>query len=241
MSEQSWSALAPGAAPGDPASGNGTFAAPEALWWGLQIQAVDVSRLDQYLASVSDQEQALHDSDKFAGRLVLRSQRTPERFWLIDAWTEQYAMESAAIALRTLSSVAALLEAPREIATAQVPVGTSLHRARPSAAPRPADAPLPFFLISEAHVKRGSLDEYLSSQDTYTRELEEESGFVTRRLLSDVREHTHFITLDEWVSEREAFEAFERRQTSMSDNAKTRFLALFAERVQTDFALGVHG
>lgn len=234
-------ALTPGTAPADPASSNGTFAAPEALWWGIQIQMVDVTRLDQYLASVSDQEQALHDSDKFVGRLVLRSQRSPERFWVIDAWTEQHAMESATIALRTLSSVAGLQGAPREVATAQVPVGTSGHRARPAAVPRAADAPLPFFLISEAHVKPASLDEYLSSQDTFTRELEEEPGFVTRRLLSAVREPTHFITLDEWTSEREAYEAFERRQNSLSDIAKTRFLTLFAERIQTDFALGVHG
>ncbi len=206
----------------------------------MQLHTIDPERLDRYLASVSDQEQALCDSEKFAGRLVLRSQRLPDRFWLIDAWTEQYAMESAAIALRTLSSVAGLLEPPREVPTAQVPVGTSgLARAR--AERRPPDAPLPFFLVAEAHVKPVCVTEYISSQDTFARELEGEPGFTARRLLRDVRDAAHFITVDEWSSERQAFEAFERRQNAVSEITMTRFMALLAERGETDFALGVHG
>lgn len=219
--------------------GNHAAPAEETLWWGVQIQTIDPARLDPYLASVADQEQALADSEKFVGRLVLRSQRRPDRFWLIDAWVEQYAMESAAIALRTLSSVAGLTEAPREIDTAEVPVG-SRASARPGVERRAPDAPLPFFLIAEAYVKPVCVDEYIASQNVFTRELEEESGFRGRRLLRNVREPVHFITVDEWATERDAFEAFERRQAAVSEVAMTRFLALLAERGETDFALGVH-
>ncbi len=221
-------------------SGNGTLAPPDALWWGVQVQTIDPERMDPYLASVSDQEQALGDSEKFIGRLVLRSQRRPDRFWLIDAWTEQYAMESAAVALRTLSSVAGLVEAPREVPTVQVPVGGA-RLALPGGEPRAPDAPLPFFLLAEAHVKPVCVDEYISSQDAFTRELEEEPGFRARRLLRDVRKPAHFITVDEWSSERDAYEAFERRQNAVSEITMTRFLALLSERGETDFALGVHG
>lgn len=213
---------------------------PAELWWGVQVQAIDPARLDAYLASVADQEQALRDSEKFVGRLVLRSQRRPDRFWLIDAWSEQYAMESASIALRTLSSVAGLVEPPREVPTAQVAVGSRLL-SLPGGAARPADAPLPFFLVAEAHVKRVCVPEYLSSQDTFASELEEEEGFVTRRLLRDLRDPAHFITVDEWTSERDAFAAFERRQNAVSEITMTRFIALLSERGETDFALGVHG
>lgn len=212
----------------------------EPLWWGVQVQTIDPARLDPYLSSVADQEQALEDSEKFVGRLVLRSQRRPDRFWLIDAWVEQYAMESAAIALRTLSSVAGLTEAPREVATAEVPVG-SRAPARPGAERRPLDAPLPFFLVAEAYLKPVCVDEYIASQGVFTGELEKEPGFRGRRLLRDVREPVHFITVDEWATERNAFEAFERRQAEVSEVAMTRFLALLAERGETDFALGVHG
>jgi len=226
----------PYASPNGDASQNG-HAPPDTLWWGVQIQTIDPERLDPYLASVADQEQALSDSEKFLQRLVLRSQRRPDRFWLIDAWTAQYAMESAAIALRTLSSVAGLVDAPREVATSQVPVGTT----RPhSAAPRSKDAPLPFFLLAEAHVKPVSVPDYIASQDVFAHELESEDGFTARRLLRDVHEPAHFITVDEWASEREAFEAFERRQNAVSEITMTRFLALLSERGETDFALGVH-
>lgn len=216
------------------------LAPPEALWWGVQIQTIDPERLDPYLASVSDQEQALGDSEKFVGRLVLRSQRRPDRFWLIDAWTEQYAMESAAIALRTLSSVAGLVEPPREVPTTQVPLGVSRLRP-PGGEPRAPEAPLPFFLLAEAHVKRVCIDDYISQQDDFTRELEEAAGFQGRRLLRDLRDPAHFLTIDEWSSEREAYEAFERRQNTVSEIVMTRFLALLSERGETDFALGVHG
>lgn len=209
------------------------------LWWGVQVQTIDPARLDPYLASVADQEQALADSEKFVARLVLRSQRRPERFWLVDAWLEQYAMESAAIALRTLSSVAGLTEAPREVPTAQVPLGGGGATA-PGGERRAPDSPLPFFLIAEAYVKPVCVDDYIGSQSTFAAELEEQPGFNGRRLLRDLREASHFFTVDEWASEREAFEAFERRQSAVSEITMTRFLALLAERGETDFALGVH-
>ncbi len=220
---------------------DGSHPAParDPLWWGVQIQTIDPARLDPYLASVADQEQALADSEKFVARLVLRSQRRPDRFWLIDAWVEEYAMESAAIALRTLSSVAGLTDAPREIATAEVALGGRAP-VRPGVERRAPDAPLPFFLIAEAFVKPVCVDEYIESQSVFTRELEEEPGFSGRRLLRDVRETVHFVTVDEWATERDAFEAFERRQATVSEVAMTRFLALLAERGETDFALGVH-
>lgn len=203
------------------------------------MQAIDVARLDPYLASVSDQEQALRDSDAFGGRLVLRSQRAVERFWLLDAWTDRRSMETATIALRTLSSVAGLIDEPREIETQQVRVG-SAELVAAGAAERDPDDPLPFFLVGENHVKPVVLDEYLETQERMTRELEEEEGYTRRLLLRDLRERAHFIVVDEWASERAAFEAFERRQGTVSQTAMTRFLALLAERKAPDFALGLH-
>lgn len=203
------------------------------------MQTIDADRLDQYLASVADQEGALRESAAFAGRLVLRSQRLPNRFWIVDAWTDRYSLESGAITLRTLSSVAGLAEQPREIPTEQVPIGGRELRA-PIPGPRDSTEPLPFFLIAENRVKPVVLDEYLTMQDDFTTAIEGEPGFRRRLLLREVRENAHFLIIDEWRSERDAYEAFERRQATVSEITMTRFLALLSERGEHDFALGIH-
>lgn len=214
---------------------------PDILYWGLQLQLVDLARLDQYLASVADQEQALHEeSDAFAGRLVLRSQPMPERFWLVDAWTDRYSLESAAIMLRTLSSVAGLTEPAREILTEQVPVG-SAGLVLPGGAQRQAADPLPFFLVNESRVKPVVVGDYLAMQEQFTGELELEQGFGRRLLLRDIKDNAHFFCIDEWRTERDAYEAFEHRQGAVSEIVMTRYLALLSERGERDFALGLHG
>jgi len=224
---------------GQKAQSTDPVAPPEAIYWAVQLQTINVARLDQYLASVSDQEDALRDSEHFAGRLVLRSQPRPDKFWLLDAWLDQYAMESASIALRTLSSVAGLAEEPREIPTVQVLVGSAGLRL-PGGSSRGADDPLPFFMVSENRVKPVVVGDYLESQETFTRDIEDHDGFGRRLLLRDVRDSAHFLVIDEWASEKAAFEAFESRQTSVSEITMTRFLALLSERGERDFALGLH-
>lgn len=212
----------------------------QTLYWAVQIQTVDVARLDPYLASVADQEDTLGESPAFAGRLVLRSQRRPDRFWLVDAWTDRYSLEAGAITLRTLCSVAALVEEPREIPTEQVPVGSAPIAVEPRP-PRAEDDPLPFFMIAENRVRPVVLDDYLAMQDQFARDLENEAGFVRRLLLRDVRDAAHFLVIDEWESERHAFEAFQRREAVVSEITTTRFLSLLADRGELDFALGLHG
>lgn len=213
--------------------------APEELYWAVQLQTIHVDHLDQYLASVSDQEEALRESSSFAGRLVLRSQRRPDGFWVVDAWTDRYSLDTAAITLRTLSSVAGLAEEPRATQTVQVPIGNTAL-VFPGAEPREADQPLPFFLIAENHVKPVAVERYLGMQDRFTRELEEEDGYGRRLLLRNVTDSAHFFVIDEWRSERHAYEAFERRQNAVSEIVMTEFLSHLAERGEMDFALGIH-
>lgn len=227
--------------PRDGGDGWGPAGVPATLYWGVQIQSVDLRRLDPYLESVADQEQALQDSDSFAGRLVLRSQPRPDRFWVIDAWTDRYALQSAAIMLRTLSSVAGLVDPPREILTEQVVVGARRELVAPRAVLRTSEDGLPFFLIVENRVKAVVVSQYQEMQDQFAAELEEEPGYGSRMLLRDVGDDAHFLVIDSWRSERAAFEAFERRQGTVSEITMTRFLALLSERGDRDFALGIHG
>lgn len=208
-------------------------------YWNVQSQIADLERLDQYLESVSDQERPLRTSEYFTGRLMLRSQRSPERFWVLDSWTEKIALDAGMIMLRTMSSVAAVMEPPHEVPMEQLPVGTNGVGEVSSPKREEAD-PLPFFLIVENHVKPISVDEYILTQDGYTRELELIDGFRRRLLLQDVRKRTHFMVMDEWETERKAFEGFEKRSAVMDEVTTTRFRALLQERGQQDFALGIH-
>lgn len=209
-------------------------------FWNVQLQTADLERLDQYLESVSDQERPLRESEFFTGRLFLRSQRNPERFWVLDAWTERIALDAGAIMLRTMSSVAAVLEPAKEVAMEQLPMGSNAL-GEPTSPPRSEEDPLPFFLIAENHVKQVTVDEYIETQDHFTRELEPYDGFRRRLLLQDLKRRSHFFVVDEWESEKHAFEAFEKRSPLIDEVTTTRFQALLQERGMQDFALGIHG
>ncbi|GAC1341752.1 MAG: hypothetical protein NVSMB29_12720 [Candidatus Dormibacteria bacterium] len=223
-----------------PAAGPAERVSQAARFWGVQVQSIDPARLDAYLASVADQEGALGDAPSFAGRLVLRSQRESQRFWVLDGWSDERAMVSSAIMLRTLSSVAGLAAPPREVGTVQLPVGFAA-RAGGVRGPRSPDEPLPFFLIGENWVKPVSLPEYLTTHEALTADLEGHDGFRRRLLLRDIIDEAHFFVIDEWRDERAAFEAFEKRQSGLSEARMTGFLTLLAERARADFALGIHG
>lgn len=211
------------------------------LYWGIQVQTIDIARLDPYLASVGDQDNAMREASAYAGRLVLRSQVRSERFWLLDAWRDRISLETGAITLRTLSSVAGLTEAPREIRTEQVSVGSAPLTVPDDRVMSDESEALPFYPIVENRVKRVRVDDYLESQSKFVGELEQEEGYRLRLLLRDVEDPCHFFVIDEWATERQAFEAFERRQGSVSEIEMTRFLALLQERPERDFALGLHG
>lgn len=207
-------------------------------YWNLQSQVADLERLDQYLESVSDQQRPLRDSEYWEGRLMLRSQVAPARFWMLDAWTEKIALEAGKIMLRTMSTVAGLVQPSRDFATQQVVIGSNGIGDVESPV-REESAPLPFFLISENHVKHVCVEEYIETQDGFVRELEPHAGFRRRLLLQDVTRREHFYVLDEWESEKQAFEAYEKRSTLIDEVTTTRFLALLQERGEQDFALSI--
>ena len=207
-------------------------------FWNLQSQLADVERLDQYLESVSDQQRPLRDSEYWEGRLLLRSQRTPEKFWVMDAWTEKIALEAGKIMLRTMSQVAGLVQPSRDIPTQQVVIGSNGIGEVASPARTDAD-PLPFFLISENHVKHVCVEEYIEVQDGFVRELEPYAGFRRRLLLQDIGRREHFYVFDEWESEKQAFEAYEKRSALIDEITTTRFQALLQERGEQDFALSI--
>lgn len=207
-------------------------------YWNLQSQLADLERLDQYLESVSDQQRPLRDSEYWEGRLMLRSQRSPERFWLLDAWTEKIALEAGKIMLRTMSQVAGLVQPSRDFPTQQVVIGSNGIGQVESPARTDSD-PLPFFLISENHVKHVCVEEYIEVQDGFVRELEPYSGFRRRLLLQDIGRREHFYVFDEWESEKQAFEAYEKRSAVIDEITTTRFQALLQERGEQDFALSI--
>lgn len=136
--------------------------------------------------------------------------------------------------------MAGLTDAPREIRTEQLVVGTVRLVVPDDREANDAET-LPFFLIAENRVKRVCLPEYLETQEKLTNDLEEEDGYRARMLLRDVEDQGHFFVVDEWQTERHAFEAFERRQNAVSEIDMTRFLALLQERGELDFTLGIHG
>ena len=207
-------------------------------YWNVQRQIANLEKLDAYLESLSDQERPLRQSEYFMGRVVLRSQVGAERFWVLDAWTEKIALDAGMIMLRTLASVAGLAEDPRQVSFEQLEVG-SKGMGEVESPNRAEDAPLPFFLISENHVKAVTVDEYILTQDQFTRELEPFDGFRRRLLLQDIRSTGHFMVIDEWASEKQAYEAYEKRSTVIDEITTTRFLALLQERGEQDFALSI--
>ena len=208
-------------------------------YWNLQSQLADVERLDQYLETVSDQQRPLRDSEYWEGRLLLRSQVRPERFWVLDAWTEKIALEAGKIMLRTMSTVAGLITPSRDIPTQQVVIGSNGIGDVESPARANDNDPLPFFLISENHVKHVCVEEYIETQDGFVRELEPYSGWRRRLLLQDVQRREHFYVFDEWESEKQAYEAYEKRSTLIDEITTTRFQALLQERGEQDFALSI--
>lgn len=170
---------------------------------------------------------------------MLRSQRNPARFWLVDEWADRRSLETGSIAVRTLSSVAALTEAPRELATEQIPLGAR-GSTRLAAPVREPDDPLPLFLIVENYVKPAAVEEYLAMQEEFTAELEAHEGFCGRLLLRDLGEPLHLLVIDQWQNEPKAFAAFEDRQSSLDPITMTRFRALLSGRGEQDAALGLH-
>ncbi|MHB8718280.1 MAG: antibiotic biosynthesis monooxygenase [Candidatus Dormibacteria bacterium] len=207
-------------------------------YWNVQTQLVDPERIDQYLESVADQQRALGDSPAFGARLVLRSQRNPARFWLVDEWADRRSLETGAIALRTLSSVAALTQPPRELPTEQVPLAA--EGAGLAVPERQPDDPLPLFLIVENQIKPSALEDYLAMQEEFTAELMAHDGFWGRLLLRDLGDPAHLLVIDQWQSEPKAFAAFEERQATLDPVTMIRFRALLAGRGEQDAALGLH-
>ncbi|MGH7687492.1 MAG: hypothetical protein ACREN2_11850 [Candidatus Dormibacteria bacterium] len=207
-------------------------------YWNVQRQIADLGKLDGYLESLSDQERPLRQSEYFTGRVVLRSQVDAARFWVLDSWTEKIALDAGTIMLRTLASVAGLSEEPRQVPFEQLEVGGNGLGEVESPKREEAD-PLPFFLISENHVKNVTVDDYILAQDQFTRELEPFDGYRRRLLMQDIRRRQHFMVIDEWASERQAYEAYEKRSAVMDEVTTTRFQALLQERGEQDFALSI--
>lgn len=198
----------------------------------IAIHRIDTAREDVYLASVDDQEAVIAQSDAFQGRTVMRSQLEHGVFWLVDEWTDLDSMQMALAAARTLASVAALVEEPRELLTA----GEELAR-RPSADVDGLEEMAPFFLIAEGWVKLPCLDEYLDTLRHQGQALVDEPGFLRRLLLADREGELHYYVIDQWAGERPAYESYQRRQVSQEE--AMLFLSLFAERGKPMMATGV--
>lgn len=156
----------------------------------------------------------------------------PGAYWLLDGWTDESAMQMGLASARTLSSVAALLDEPRQI----VAEGEELCR-RPAAGVDGNPGEEPFFLIAEAWVKATCLDEYLETVRTEAGRLSCQAGFRRRLLLAVRHQENHFYVLDEWAGERPAYESFQRREVAQLE--ATRFLSLLAERGRPILATGL--
>ena len=202
------------------------------MLYAIAEHRIDLPREDVYLASVDDQQAVLAGSDDFHGRTVLRHQVGTGAYWLLDGWTDESAMQMGLASARTLSSVAALIEEPREILAS----GEELSR-RPSADVDGSAGAEPFFLIADTWVKAPCLDEYLQTVRAEANRLSGEAGF-RRRLLLTVRGHDHhFYVLDEWAGEKAAYESFQQRAVSQIE--ATRFLSLLSERGRPILATGL--
>ncbi len=194
------------------------------MLYSLGMHRIDTAREDVYLASVQDQEAVIAEADGFQGRMLLRSQVDEGVFWLLDAWSDEDAMRYALAAARTLASVAALIEEPREILLE----GAGGHSAGGSEG---------FFLGSESWVKQPCLHDYEQTVRDQGESLRREPGFRSRLLLADRTDELHRFVLDHWSSERDAHAAYQRRQ--VSEVEATRFLSLLAERGKPLLATGL--
>ena len=202
------------------------------MLYTVEVHRIDPAREDVYLASVQDQQAVLAGSPDFHGRNVLRSQVERGCFWLMDAWTDEDAMQMGLASARTLSSVAALVEEPRVIITE----GEELAR-RPSA---DVDGPTegdPFFLVADSWVKSVCVQDYLETVRAQALRLSDEPGFRRRLLLTARDGENHFFVADEWAGERLAYDSYQRRPVSQIE--ATRFLSLLAERGRAFLATGL--
>ena len=195
----------------------------------ISMQRIDPSREDVYLASVDDQERVIAESGDFRGRTVLRSQTQAGRFWVLDRWQHERSMGLALAMARTIATVAALVEEPVEA----LADGSELARGLGVA----ADAG--FCLVAEGWLKEARLDEYEATVRAQAERLRTEEGFLRRVLLVDRADHRHRWVLDEWATERAAYESF--RRNAVTDGEALGFLALFAERKAPVFATTVRG
>lgn len=202
------------------------------MLYAIAEHRVDLPREDVYLASVDDQQAVLAGSGDFYGRTVLRHQVNAGTYWLVDGWTDEAAMQMGLASARTLSSVAALIEEPREMVTS----GEELSR-RPSADVDGSAGEDPFFLIADTWVKAPCLDEYMETVRVEANRLSGETGFRRRLLLTVRGDENHFYVLDEWAGERAAYESFQQRAVSQID--ATRFLSLLSERGRPILATGL--
>lgn len=195
----------------------------------ISVQLIDPSREDVYLASVDDQERVMAESGDFCGRTVLRSQGEAGRFWLVDRWLSEESMGLALSVARTISTVAGLVEEPRQ------DVADAEELAHGSATGQQAG----FCLVAEGWLKDASLDEYEATVQVQAERLRTEDGFLRRLRLVDRTDHRHRWVLDEWAGERAAYESFQR--SAVSEGDALRFLALFAERRPPLFATTIRG
>lgn len=195
----------------------------------MSIHRVDEGREDVYLASVDDQEGVMAVSGDFIRRTVLRDQVAPGHFWLIDEWRDEEAMRLALAMARTIASVAGLVEEPVERMADADEIARGL-----------AETSGPgFCMVGEGWLKEPCLVEY---QDTVRRQADrvrEEPGFVRRLLLTDRRDPLHRWVIDEWASERHAYDSFQGNP--ITEGEALRFMALFAERGTPLFATTIHG
>lgn len=202
------------------------------MLYTVEIHRIDPQREDVYLASVQDQEAVLAGSPDFHGRNVLRSQVEPGLFWLMDAWTDEDAMQMGLASARTLSSVAALIEEPRIVITE----AEELSR-RPSAEVDGSADGVPFFLVSDSWVKSVCLSDYLDTVRQQAVRLSDEAGFRRRLLLTARDGEGHYFVVDQWAGEKQAYDSYQRRP--VSEVEATRFLSLLAERGRPLLATGL--
>lgn len=204
------------------------------MLYAIAVQHIDAAREDVYLASVQDQQAVIDDGNFFKGRTILRSQVEEGAYWLIDGWMDEPAMQMGLAAARTLATVAALVEEPKQL----LADGDELaRRAEVSLNGGGDEPPPPFFLIGENWVKEACVTDYEAEVLVRGRGLLEEPGFTRRLMLRDRQREHHYWVIDEWASERDAYESYERRVTPEIE--ATRFLSFLAERGKPILATGL--
>lgn len=195
----------------------------------ISIQRIDPAREDVYLASVDDQERVVAESPDFVRRTVLRSQAESGLFWVLDEWREEAAMHLALAMARTIATPAALIEEPRELAADGEEVARGLGAAGDGG----------FTLVGEGWIKQACLGEYERAVRVQADRIREEPGFLRRLLLVDRRDPLHRWVVDDWSSERAAYDSFQASR--ISEGEALAFLALFAERGTPLFATTIRG